>query len=322
MARGAPRFAAETGPQGVEVTRLSALTRVRLYGLSRRQLGWLFFLPALVVLAAVLGYPAGRTIWMSLHVIHLDEPFLGEPFIGLRNYVRVIQDTDFQSSLFASIYFTAGAVISELLLGLTVALVLNESFPGRGLMRAAILVPWAIPTIVSARMWNWLYSPGVGAFNGLLILLHIAKGPVDMLGSATWAMPAMIVADVWKNTPFVALLLLAGLQIIPGELYEASRVDGASTWQRFQNITLPLLRGSIILALLFRTVTAFQTFDLAIALTNGGPGNVTEVLSLHSYRVLFEDSNFGQGSTLAAVVAIICFAIAAVYARQLTVEPG
>lgn len=320
MARGAPRLVADTGPVRADVVRLSALARVRRYGLSRRQLGWLFFLPALVILLAVLAYPAGRTIWMSLHVIHLDEPFLGEPFIGLRNYGRVIQDTDFQSSLFVSAYFTVGAVVVELLLGLTVALVLNETFPGRGLMRAAILVPWAIPTIVSARMWNWLYSPGVGAFNGLLNLLHITNGPVDMLGSATWAMPAMIVADVWKNTPFVALLLLAGLQIIPGELYEAARVDGAGAWQRFRSLTLPLLRGSVVLALLFRTVTAFQTFDLAIALTNGGPGNITEVLSLHSYRVLFEDSNFGQGSALAAIVAVICFAIAAVYARQLTIE--
>ena len=320
MARGAPRLLADAGQQHVDVSRLTGWERVRRYGLSRRQLGWLFFLPALVVLVAVLAYPAGRTIWMSLHVIHLDEPFLGEPFIGLRNYARVFQDTDFQSSLFVSAYFTAGAVIFELLLGLTVALVLNESFPGRGLMRAAILVPWAIPTIVSARMWNWMYSPSVGAFNGLLNVLHVARGPVDMLGSAVWAMPAMIVADVWKNTPFVALLLLAGLQVIPGELYEAARVDGASAWQRFQNITLPLLRGSIVLALLFRTVTAFQTFDLAIALTNGGPGSVTEVLSLHSYRVLFEDSNFGQGSALAAIVAIICFAIAAMYARQLTIE--
>jgi multiple sugar transport system permease protein len=313
---------AETGPQRTSITTLSGLERVRRYGLSRRQLAWLFFLPAAIMLAAVVLYPAGNTIWMSLHVIHLDEPFLGEPFIWLRNYGRVLQDADFQSSLFVSVYFTAGSVIVELLLGLAVALVLNESFPGRGLMRAAILVPWAIPTIVSASMWSWLYSPSVGAFNGLLNLLHIATGPVDMLGSASLAMPAMIIADVWKNTPFVALLLLAGLQVISGELYEAARVDGANAWQRFVRITLPLLRGSVVIALLFRTLSAFQTFDLAIALTNGGPGSVTEVLSLHTYRILFEDSNFGQGSALAAIVAIICFALAAIYARQLTLEPS
>lgn len=322
MARGAPQLAAEPRTRTVERARLSGLARLRRYGLSRQQLAWLFFLPAAIVLAAVLVYPAGRTVWMSLHVLHLDEPFLGEPFIGLRNYARIFQDADFQGSLLVSIYFTVGSVVVELLLGLVVAVVLNESFPGRGLMRAAILVPWAIPTIVSARLWNWLYSPGVGAFNGLLNLLHIVNGPIDLLGSATWAMPAMIVADVWKNTPFVALLLLAGLQVIPGELYEAARVDGASAWQRFRNITLPLLRGAVVLALLFRTVTAFQTFDLAIALTNGGPGADTEVLSLQTYRVLFGDSNFGQGSALATIVAIICFAIAAVYARHLTIEPS
>lgn len=319
MAREAPRLAAEAGPR-VSSARVEGLARLRRYGLSRHQLAWLFFLPAVVILTAVVVYPAGRTIWMGLHVLHLDEPFLGEPFIGLRNYARVLQDPDFQSSLSVSAYFTAGTVILELLLGLAVALVLNESFRGRGLMRAAILVPWAIPTIVSARMWNWMYSPGVGAFNGLLNLLHITRGTVDMLGSATWAMPAMIIADVWKNTPFVALLLLAGLQVIPSELYEAARVDGAGAWQRFVRITAPLLRGSAVIALLFRTLAAFQSFDLPLALTNGGPGTETEVLSLHTYRVLFGDSNFGEGSTLAVIIAVICFVIAAIYARQLNIE--
>lgn len=300
--------------------RLGGIARMRRYGLSRRQLAWLYFLPAVIVLVVVLGYPAVRTIWMSLHTLRLDEPWLGEPFIGLKNYSIIFQDPNFWGSLTVSVYFTAGTVIAELALGLSVALVLNQSFRGRGLMRAAMLVPWAIPTVVSARMWGWMYSPGLGAFNALLNALHIVNGPLDMLGSAFWAMPALIVADVWKQTPFVALLLLAGLQVIPAELYEAARVDGASVWQRFAHITLPLLRGSLVIALLFRTLTAFQSFDLPITLTNGGPGTLTELLSLYSYRVLFSYVNFGQGSALATIIAVICFVIAGLYARQLRLE--
>jgi len=244
--------------------------------------------------------------------VRLDEPWLGEPFVGLKNYGLVLQDENFWGSLGVSVYFTVGAVALQLLLGLCIALVVNESFRGRGLMRAAMLVPWAIPAIVSARMWGWMFSPAVGAFNALLNGLHIVTGSIDMLGSPTWAMPALIIADVWKNTPFVALLLLAGLQVISAELYEAARVDGASIWQRFLHITLPLLR--------FRTLTAFQTFDLAVGLTNGGPGTRTELLSLHAYRVFFSYVNFGQGATLAVIIAVICVVIAALYARQLNIE--
>jgi ABC-type sugar transport system permease subunit len=301
-ARGTPQLAVEAGPGPVGAIRLGRLARMRRYGLSRRQLGWLLFLPSVLVMAAVLGYPAGRTVYISLHTDRLDMPWLGTPWIGLKNFSFILQSQDFWGSMSVSAYFTAGSVISELLLGLIVALVVNESFRGRGLMRAAMLVPWAIPAVVSARMFGWMYSPTYGAFNALLNDLHIVKGPIDMLSSDTWAMPAVILADVWKNTPFVALLLLAGLQTIPSELYESARVDGAGTAQRFFHITLPLLRGSIVIALLFRTITAFQTFDLPYTLTSGGP------------------VNFGRGSAMAVILALICFFMAAVYARQLRIE--
>lgn len=313
-------FAVETGPARVRTTRLSGWERFRRYGISRGQLAWLLFLPSVIVLIGVLGYPAGRTVWLSLHTYRLDMPFLGQPFKGLYNYTFEFQQPDFWNSLGVSAYFTAGSVVSELLLGLVVALVVNESFRGRGLMRAAMLVPWAIPAVVSARMFGWMYSPGVGAFNGLLNGLHIVNGPIDLLSSDTWAMPAVILADVWRNTPFIALLLLAGLQVIPSELYEAARVDGANAWQRFTRVTLPLLRGTVVIALLFRTITAFQTFDLPYTLTAGGPGTDTELLSLHAYRTLFSYVNFGRGSALAVILAVICFAMASVYARQLRVE--
>jgi ABC-type sugar transport system permease subunit len=317
---GAPPLFVETGRAQAHAARLSGWARLRRYGLSRHQLAWLLFLPSVLVLIGVLGYPAGRTVWQSLHTYRLDMPWLGEPFVGFKNYSLELQSQDFWGSLGVSAYFTMGSVVAELLLGLVVALVVNESFRGRGLMRAAMLVPWAIPAVLSARLFGWMYSPSVGAFNALLNALHIVKGPIDVLSSATWAMPAVILADVWKNSPFIALLLLAGLQVIPTELYEAARVDGASVWQRFTRVTLPLLRGSIVIALLFRTITAFQTFDLAFTLTSGGPGTSTELLALLSYRTLFSYVNFGQGSTLAVILALICFIMAALYARQLRIE--
>lgn len=318
--KGAPPLVVEAGHAQALTARLSAWERLRRYGLSRHQLAWLLFLPSVLVMIGVLGYPAARTVWISLHTDRLDMPWLGQPWIGLRNYTFELQNQDFWNSLGVSLYFTAGSVVTELLLGLAVALVINESFRGRGLMRAAMLVPWAIPVVVSARLWGWMYSPGVGAFNALLNGLHIVNGSLDVLSSATWAMPAVILADIWKNAPFIALLLLAGLQMIPSELYEAARVDGASVLQRFTRLTLPLLRGSIVIALLFRTITAFQTFDLAYTLTSGGPGTQTELLSLLSYRTLFSYVNFGRGSALAVMLALICFVMAGLYARQLTIE--
>lgn len=318
--KGAPPLIVEAGQTQVRAARLRGWARLRRYGLSRRQLAWLLFLPSVLVLLGVLGYPAGRTVWISLHTDRLDMPWLGQPWVGLSNYLFELRQQDFWNSLAVSAYFTVGSVMAELLLGLVVALVVNESFRGRGLMRAAMLVPWAIPAVISARMFGWMYSPGVGAFNALLNGLHLVKGPIDLLSSDTWAMPAVILADVWKNTPFIALLLLAGLQVISAELYEAARVDGASAWQRFTHITVPLLRGSIVIALLFRTITAFQTFDLPYILTSGGPGTDTELLSLDSYRVLFSYVNFGRGSALAVILALICFIMAALYARQLRIE--
>ncbi len=296
------------------------LARIRLYGLSPTQLAWTFFLPTVIVICAVLGYPAVRVIWMSLHLIRLDEPWLGQPWVGLKNYDWALHNGTFWSSLATSLYFTVGSVLAETVLGLVIALVVNESFPGRGVMRAAMLVPWAIPAIVSARIWQWMYTPVVGPFNGLLSGLHITNAVFDPLSSPTQVMPAMILADTWKNAPFTALLLLAGLQLIPAELYEAAHMDGASAIARFRVITIPLLKGSLVVALLFRTLTAFQTFDLAKGLTDGGPGIATELLALHAYRVMFSFVNFGRGAALAVLMTLVCAVITIVYASQLKLE--
>ena len=300
--------------------RLGWWKRTRTYGLSRLQLGWLLFLPSVAALLFVVAYPAGRTIYTSITTDKLDMPWLGQPFTGLRNYHLLAQEQDFWNSLEMSAYFTVGAVVSELVLGMIVALVVNRQFRGRGLMRAAMLVPWAIPVVLTARLFQFMYNSDYGPIAAVLRGLHLVGPGFDILSSDTWAMPAVIFADVWKNTPFVALLLLAGLQSIPSELYESARVDGANAGQRFAHITLPLLRGSIVIAVLFRTVGAFQTFDLPYVLTSGGPGTDTEVLSLHAYRTLFSYINFGLGSAMSVVLAVICIVLAAVMARQMTLE--
>ncbi len=316
----APPVLVEGGPVQPSGGRMHRWTRIRTYGLNRHQLAWALFLPSVIVLVAVLAYPAGRTIYMGMTTDRLDEPWLGQPFTWFRNYHLLQQQPDFWNSLEMSAYFTVGCVVAEFLLGMIVALVVNESFRGRGLMRAAMLVPWAIPVVLSARLFQFMYDVEYGPITSILRDLHLIGPTFDILASDTWAMPALIFADVWKNTPFVALLLLAGLQSIPSDLYESARVDGANALGRFTNITLPLLRGSIAIALLFRTIGAFQTFDLPYVLTQGGPGTDTEVLSLHAYRTLFSYVNFGLGSAMSTVLALICIIVAAVLSRQLTLE--
>lgn len=319
---GAPPLTVKNTPPQTSPHRLNWWTRMRTYGLNRGQLAWLLFLPSVIVLVAVLGYPAVRTIYFGLTTDRLDEPWLGQPFTGLRNYHLLSLQPDFWNSLEMTAYFTVGCVVVELLLGMIVALVVNESFRGRGLVRAAMLVPWAIPVVLTARLFQFMYDVEYGPITALLRDLHLIGPTFDILASDQWAMPALILADVWKNTPFVALLLLAGLQSIPGDLYESARVDGANAMQRFTRITLPLLRGSIVIAVLFRAIAAFQTFDLPYVLTQGGPGTDTEVLSLHAYRTLFSYVNFGLGSAMSTVLALICIIVAALLASQMNLEQG
>jgi multiple sugar transport system permease protein len=196
-------------------------------------------------------------------------------------------------------------------LGLAVALLLNRLFRGRGLMRAVVLVPWAIPTVVSARMWEWMYNSDFGIFN------YFLGTQINWLGDPFWAMNAAIFMDVWKTTPFVALLLTAGLQVIPRELYAAARLDGAAAWAGFRRITLPLLWPTMLVVLLFRTLDAFRVFDAIYVLTGGGPANTTETLSIYAYKSLFQTLQFGYGSAIAVIVFLCVGLISVGYIRLL-----
>ena len=253
--------------------------------------------PAVAVLAGVAVVPVLAAIWLSLHRSILV--FHEERFVGLLNFRFLFGDARFWSALSTTAYFTVVAVAVELLLGLPVALLLQR---GRGALRAALLLPWAVPTAVSARLWAWLFNPDYG-------LLHRALPGVDWLGSPRTALHAAILVDAWKTTPFVALLLLAGLQAIPEDVIKAARVDGARPARIFVSVTLPLLRPAILLALLFRSLDAFRVFDAIYVLTEGGPANATETLSIYAYKTLMRSGDFGYGSALSVATFLCVLAI-------------
>jgi multiple sugar transport system permease protein len=269
----------------------------------------LFLAPALVILLGVTVYPILSVLWLSLQrrlpIFHISE------FTGLGNYAFLIRDERFWNALGNTAYFTAVSVALELLLGIAIALLLHRAFRLKGFMRAVVLVPWAIPTVVSAKIWEWIYQPDFGLLNYLL------GARVSWLGDPFWALHAAILMDVWKTTPFVALLLMAGLQVIPGEVYQAAKVDGASPWYTFRRITLPLLLPFILLALLFRTLDSFRVFDAVYVLTGGGPANSTETLSIYAYKTLFQTLQFGYGSTIAVAMFLCVGLITLIYVRLL-----
>ncbi len=269
--------------------------------------------PALALVALIALYPAVRTVWLSFHEMVLTDPSSGYPFIGLRNYADFFADERAWAALSFTLRFTVVTVVIEFLLGLGSALAMDRAFRGRGLVRAAMLVPWAIPTAVSAMMWKFLYNDQYGLFNDILSKLGLIDGYRAWLSTESGSFMALVIADIWKTTPFIALLLLAGLQMIPRELYESATLDGASYLQQLWHVTLPVLKGSIFVALLFRTLDAFRVFDLVSVLTDGA--NDTESLSLYAYKNMMKFLDFGYGSTAAVVVFLVVLLIAGIYMR-------
>ncbi len=266
--------------------------------------------PAVVLLALVAGYPLVAASWLSLHRSILV--FHEYRFIGAGNYGFLLRDPRFAAALAHTAYFAIVSVLVEFALGLGFALLLDKSFRGRSAMRVAVLLPWAVPTVVSSRMWGLLFEPQQG-----LIARLLPSHDVNWLGMPGYAMHVAILVDVWKSTPFVALLLLAGLQTIPSDLYRAARVDGASSWRIFRSITFPLLRPALLVAILFRTLDAFRVFDVVYVLTGGGPANTTETLSIYAYKTLFQTLQFGYGSALALATFLCVAALSAAYLKLL-----
>lgn len=273
---------------------------------SEQRTGWLLLIPALLVLLLVYAYPIGRSFWLSLFNQNLGTE-LQPVFTGLDNYGRMAQDGRFWQSIFNTTVFTLSSLILELLLGIGIALVLNQAFRGRSAVRTAAILPWALPTALIATTWAWIFNAEFGIWNDMLRRVGLlAEGQgINWLGDPTLAMIAVIVADVWKTTPFISILLLAGLQSIPGDLYEAHAIDGASPWQSFRRITLPLLMPQILIAALFRFAQAFGIFDLIAVMTGGGPAGATETVSIYIYATIMRYLDFGYGAALVVVTFIV-----------------
>ena len=279
---------------------------------------FLLLLPALASIGAVSVYPVLLGLWLSFRDTTLSSPT--DSFVGIDNYLQLFSDSQFWNAWIHTIQFTCASTVLETVIGLLMALVLCERFRGRGMVRAAMLVPWAIPTVVTSKMFGWLFDGQNGIVNYLLRTVGIIHQNVDWYGSPHFALTTIIIADVWKTTPFIALLLLAGLQTIPGSLSEASVIDGANAWQRFWYVRLPLLAPTLLIASMFRALDAFRIFDLVYVLTGGGPADSTEVLSTLTYKSLFSALQVGYGSSLSTIMFVTETLFAIVFGLFLIVK--
>jgi len=277
----------------------------------------MLLIPALIFLLLVFAYPILRAFWLSLFTQNLGTQ-LKLVFSGLDNYGRMINDGRFWQSLWNTTVFTTASVLLELIIGMGVALVLNQSFRGRGVVRTIALLPWALPTALMGLAWAWIFNDQYGIVNDILLRLGLIETGISWLGDPTLAMMAVILADVWKTTPFIALLLLAGLQSISSDLYEAHSIDGATAWQSFWKITVPLLLPQIVIALLFRFAQAFGIFDLIQVMTGGGPAGATETVSLYIYGTVMRYLDFGYGAALVVVTFLLLVAAVAIAAYFLS----
>jgi multiple sugar transport system permease protein len=278
-------------------------------GLPERRLALLMVAPSMALIAIVALWPIIYAIWLSMHEYSLREAGLSRwaSPAGFGNYIDAFESSEFWSGVRVTFIFTIASVILETIIGLGMALAMHSAFKGQGLLRTVVLVPWAVLTVVTAIMWRTIFDPNLGFVNSLLGTNTV------WLGEEPLALMVMIFADVWKTAPFMALLLLAGLQVIPGEIYEAAKVDGATVMQRFRKITLPLLMPALLVALIFRTLDALRAFDLPKVLTNGA--NDTTTLSLLAQRTFQENRLYGEGSALSILTFIIVMAVSFAYIR-------
>jgi multiple sugar transport system permease protein len=272
---------------------------------------WALMLPLLVVILGVVSWPLINTVHLSLTDAGMATA--SGNFVGLDNFSRNLQSRAFQSALINTTWFTVLSISAELVLGVLAALLLNQEFRGRTALRALMILPWALPTVVNAILWRLIYNPEYGALNSALLQLGVIDAYRSWLGEPNSAMLAMVVADVWKNFPLVGLISLAALQSVPRETLAAATVDGAGAWARFRFAVLPYLAGPLMIALVLRTIEAFKVFDIVWVMTRGGPANTTRTLSILVYQEAFSFQRAGSGASLALIVTFAVTLLAAGY---------
>jgi multiple sugar transport system permease protein len=288
----------------------------RLRDPSEKTLAVLLLAPAFVLLALIVVYPIGKLIWNSFYDLRLSGGTGAIKFVGVQNYIDVIHDKDFWNAAKNTLLFTLITVPGALVVGLGLALLANLPFRRRWPVRLALLLPWALPLSFVGLIFAWFFHTEYGVVNDVARRLGGAPQTMWLL-SPGYAFAAICVAIIWKTSSFMALILLAGLQMIPRTLYEAAEVDGASRWQQFWQITVPMLMPSIIVALIFRTITALQTFDIPVTMTHGGPGNATQTLALLIHATTIDYLDVGYGSTLAVFMFALSLCVTAVYLRRI-----
>jgi multiple sugar transport system permease protein len=277
-----------------------------------RLMPWLLLSPALLATVILVLIPALQTVWMSLHDVVLFRP-RSRPFVGLANYATALADPVFWSGLINSIIWVVVAVALQFLLGLAAALLLNRRFAWRGLARALMIVPWALPSVIIGLIWTWMLDFNLGLVNEVGLRMGVLAHPVAWLSQPGTAMAAVILAVVWQGFPFFAVTLLAGLQAIPSELYEAAHLDGASAFAAFRHVTLPGLSAVMATSLLLRMIWVANSLDLILVMTGGGPGTATQTLPLHAFLTAWSGGQYGQGSALAVMLTILLLGVVVFY---------
>jgi multiple sugar transport system permease protein len=284
--------------------------------LSERGFAYLLNLPAILTVLVLVAYPIVDAFWLSLHRFNLRRPD-AYAFVGLQNYIDVLTSDQFLPSLAVTLLFTFWSTVGVLVLALAMALVANEHIPQRAMLRALILLPWAMSGVVTALMWKWIFNPNVGALNGVLYSLGLISSYRSWLMAPDTTYLAIVTANVWNTLPFSVLVLLAGLQAIPGELYDAAKVDRASLWSRFRHVTLPWLSQPILIVLIVQALGGIRIFDIIYLLTGGGPGYATTTLGFAAYITSFVSTDIGHGNAWSYTVAILTLIIAIFYMKLL-----
>jgi ABC-type sugar transport system permease subunit len=304
----------------LEVTRISQLVKSAKSRIgSKGGLAFILALPTFVIIFVVLIYPLLYSLYLSLFSWNLTRPDQIE-FLGIGNYISILSSKSFWHAMKRTAYFVGVTVCMEVALGLLIALVLNQKFVGRGLVRGLVILPWALPTIVNGVMWRWIYNARYGALNSLLFQLGIIDSYKIWLKDPFIALNLVMVANIWKETPVAVLMVLAALQTFPKELYEAGSVDGASSFGRFRHITLPLLRPVLLILLVIKTIWAVKEFDIIYMITRGGPSEGTTIITYFIYLQTFKFLEFGYGAALGYVVTLIVMVLALIYVRKMASE--
>ncbi len=280
------------------------------------RIGYLMLLPSALLILVLIVYPTINTIYQSFFEIRTQTAALGPKFVGFDNYIKAFQDEHFWDTLWWTLAFTAVSVLLELMIGMGLALLMNRKIPGQGLIRTAVLIPWAIPTVVSGIIWTQFFSQN-GIVNSTLMAFNLIKEPLSWLGDEWLAKLSILIADVWKNTPYMSLLLLSGLLTISKDYYEAAKIDGAGRLRQFTSITLPLIKATMSVTVLFRIISAMRVYDLIVAMTAGGPAGKTETVSMYAVNTYFTYGNTGYGATLSVLMLIISVGISLLFVDSL-----